>query len=367
MPAATLDLAFLTSDLPMTSRSEILTIPNGLGSHHSLQISRFGIPGGRPRVYMQAGLHTEELPGPLVLCHLRGLLTEIPSDDWRGEVIIVPFANPIGLSQAISGNPIGRMELASGMNFNTGWPSRPAGIAEEAGEWLHNATAVTGLGGTRLALLRAAEGADVVLDLHCCMEPSVAFAFIMEGQEAEATRLAGAMGLDALFAFPPFEGGSFMGAAREIAAETLIATIELRGYQDIEESRIEQDALGLEAYLRAIGVLASRGGETAGWKGICTSYDDALALPAPLGGIFRPRARIRDIVQEGDVIGDILLPVSTEGKDRVEILSPCRSMILSFADPAKILHPGASSHVILPLAPLPAPPPKYFDVPDDWA
>lgn len=351
----------------MTSHSEILNIPNGLGSHHSLQISRFGIPGGRPRVYMQAGLHTEELPGPLVLCHLRGLLTEIPSIDWRGEVIIVPFANPIGLAQAISGNPIGRMELASGMNFNTGWPSRPPGTSEEAREWLHNSTAVTGLGGTRLALLRAAEGSDVVLDLHCCMEPSVAFAFIMEGQEAEATRLAAATGLDAMFAFPPSGGGSFMDAAREIAAETLIATIELRSYQDVEENRIKQDALGLEAYLRAIGVIASCRDDTAEWKGICTSYDSVLALPAPLGGIFMPRTGIRDIVQEDDLIGEILLPVSKNGKDRVGILSPCKGMILSFADPAKILHPGASSHVILPLSPWPAPPPKYFDVQDDWA
>ena len=61
----------------MTRRTETLAISNGLGSHHTLEVTRFGIPGGRPRVYMQAGLHTEELPGPLVLCHLRQMLSLI--------------------------------------------------------------------------------------------------------------------------------------------------------------------------------------------------------------------------------------------------------------------------------------------------
>ena len=59
-------------------------------------------------LYIQAALHADETPGILVAQQLISLLD---AADARGEIareiIIVPFANPIGLSQNILGSHIG--------------------------------------------------------------------------------------------------------------------------------------------------------------------------------------------------------------------------------------------------------------------
>ena len=79
----------------------------------------FGAPGTGKKVYIQAALHADEVPGMLVAQFLR---TELQALDdagkIRGEVILVPAANPIGLAQAIHGAPFGRFDLSTGTNFN---------------------------------------------------------------------------------------------------------------------------------------------------------------------------------------------------------------------------------------------------------
>ncbi|MDH3689406.1 MAG: succinylglutamate desuccinylase/aspartoacylase family protein [Gammaproteobacteria bacterium] len=40
------------------------------GSRRTLKVMRFGSPGARPKAYLQAGVHADEIPGLLVLHHL---------------------------------------------------------------------------------------------------------------------------------------------------------------------------------------------------------------------------------------------------------------------------------------------------------
>ncbi len=49
-------------------------LSNSLGSHRSLSSFHYGTPSQGPKVYIQASLHAEELPGMLVAHHLRALL-----------------------------------------------------------------------------------------------------------------------------------------------------------------------------------------------------------------------------------------------------------------------------------------------------
>jgi predicted deacylase len=79
----------------------------------------YGTSGVGPKVYVQASLHADELPGMLVAHHLR-LRLALLEDQGRlkGEVVVVPVANPIGLAQALLHGPQGRFDLASGENFN---------------------------------------------------------------------------------------------------------------------------------------------------------------------------------------------------------------------------------------------------------
>jgi predicted deacylase len=49
-------------------------LSNSLGSQKTLTSFHFGQPGSGLKVYIQASLHAEELPGMLVAHHLRALL-----------------------------------------------------------------------------------------------------------------------------------------------------------------------------------------------------------------------------------------------------------------------------------------------------
>ena len=147
---------------------------------------RFGAAGARPKAYLQAGLHADELPGMLVLARLAPMLAEAEArGELAGEVVLVPVANPIGLAQQAQGYLRGRYEANSSGNFNRGYADLAAPVAEAVagrlgadaaknvaairaamGEVLAAAEARDEIGCLRLALLRLACDADFVLDLH---------------------------------------------------------------------------------------------------------------------------------------------------------------------------------------------------------
>jgi predicted deacylase len=75
------------------------------------------------KIYLQAGLHADEIPGMLVLHYLKRLLNQAERRaELRGEIILVPVANPPGLAQVVLNGGIGRFDLASGRNFNRDFP-----------------------------------------------------------------------------------------------------------------------------------------------------------------------------------------------------------------------------------------------------
>ena len=99
-------------------------ISPSLGSQRTLSSFHFGSPDAGLKVYLQASLHAEELPGMLVAHHLRSLLEGAENAGLlRGEVVLVPMANPIGLAQRINHKPTGRFELDSAENFNRNYPN----------------------------------------------------------------------------------------------------------------------------------------------------------------------------------------------------------------------------------------------------
>ena len=94
-----------------------------IGSQKTLVSFRFGDPQARPKVYIQASLHAEELPGMLVAHHLRPLLEQAEREGrLQGHVVLVPAANPIGLAQRLDHKAMGRFELDTAQNFNRHYP-----------------------------------------------------------------------------------------------------------------------------------------------------------------------------------------------------------------------------------------------------
>ncbi|MBW7920986.1 MAG: succinylglutamate desuccinylase/aspartoacylase family protein [Rubellimicrobium sp.] len=96
--------------------------PVSQGTSRSLQVIRYGVPGARPKMYLQGALHAGEMPGPLVIHHLTRLLDQAEAAGRiTGEVVLVPMANPIGFAQDLSGTHYGRFDQASRENYNRGF------------------------------------------------------------------------------------------------------------------------------------------------------------------------------------------------------------------------------------------------------
>src|SRR5215471_12637521 len=159
------------------------------GTARSITWLRFGRAGARPKVYIQAAIHTNELPGAIALHHLMPMLAKADSARRiRGELIVVPTVNPIGQSQLVGNNHLGRYDLLSRDNFNRNWLDLSSAVAERVGHKLGRDAAanvdlirgaarsalramkpVNELQTLRVEMLKLSIDADVVLDLHCDM------------------------------------------------------------------------------------------------------------------------------------------------------------------------------------------------------
>jgi len=123
----------------------------------------------------------------LTLNHLIGLLDAADAEGRiAGEIILLPYANPIGMAQRINGNLPGHFEFDGGGNFNRDWPDLTEAVADRLkGEFNADGTEnrdrirdalktaidelprKTELETLRATLLSLSIDADLVLDVHC--------------------------------------------------------------------------------------------------------------------------------------------------------------------------------------------------------
>jgi len=61
------------------------------GTRRSIAFHRFGRTGARPKAYLQAAIHANELPGAMALHHLMPMLAAADRvRRIRGEIVVVP-------------------------------------------------------------------------------------------------------------------------------------------------------------------------------------------------------------------------------------------------------------------------------------
>jgi hypothetical protein len=156
------------------------------GTERFVNVHYWGNPGEK-RAYIQASLHADEIPGLVVAHHLTKLLDEADKrNEILGEIVIVPFANPIGLSQSVFDSHFGRFCLENGTNFNRSWPDMFKEVAARVDGKLEN-DSVANVKLIRDALLESLKASspqredeylkyqlqqlagvsDIALDLHC--------------------------------------------------------------------------------------------------------------------------------------------------------------------------------------------------------
>jgi uncharacterized protein len=333
------------------------------GTQRFLKAHRYGTRGARPKAYLQASLHADEIPGMLAAHHLIGLLDEADSHGAiKGEIVVVPVANPIGAGQVINTTFAGRYDFRNGVNFNRKWPDLSTGLAAKVkdkltrdaaaniaivrqamGEILDGVYAVGENAKLRRELMRLAYDSDIVLDLHCddmaLMHIYTTNEFWPRAQDlaaevgAHAVLLcndSGAASFDESFYLPWYRLQKEVGPTYPVPAPTLTSTIEYRGQADVYDELASEDARGLFRFLQRRGLIAGDAGPVPAMKAKVTNLDACEILRTPKAGIIAYRKRFGDMVKAGDVIADIIDPLADDPKKaRTELRCQADGPILS--------------------------------------
>jgi len=370
----------------MPARSDRLPLLSvSPGTSRFLTVHRFGTEGARPKVYIQAALHADETPGLLVAHHLHRLLDEADrAGRIKGEIVLVPYANPIGLGQFTNGIHLGRYEQGGGGNFNRNWPDLYAAIADTIGDKLTddeagNIAVIRGamrehLEGLqpgseqhslRLALATLACDADIVLDLHCD-DQALMHIYLVPANWPEAEPLTADLGCRAVLLAEDSGGGSFDETFStpwtRLAAQfpqypippaCLSGTVELRGRSDVDDETAGADAQALFNSLMRYGVVA--GAPPPLPKPLCeaTRLDATDTVRTPVGGIVAYACELGQQMKAGDTVAWIVDPTQPPEKARTAITTAASGVVLTLGA-HRYVRPGMVLAKVVGKEPLPS-------------
>ncbi len=327
----------------MQQQTHRLLAPS-LGTQRELISWHFGTPGHGQKVYVQASLHADELPGMLVAEHLRERLEAVEKrGELLGEVVVVPMANPIGLSQTVMHHQIGRFELGAMDNFNRGYPDFFALIKESVADQLgadaqtnkrviraamrrvlDEQTVSTELQSQRHTLMLLSHDADLVLDLHCDYE-AVVHLYVEQPMIPVIAPLARYLGAHAVLwargsgpsiSFDEALSGPWWRLQEHFADRFPVplgcasTTVELRGQTEVNDTLAAQDAQAILDYLQERGVIAGKAPALPPALCEATPLAGTQDLHAPHPGVLAFCREPGDRVKTGDVLAHIVDPIN---------------------------------------------------------
>jgi hypothetical protein len=294
----------------------------------------------------------------LVLNHLVERLTRA-AGAVRGEVVVVPVANPIGLAQLVQGRAMGRFALSGAGNFNRGFPDlcdalddhletrlgddAPANVAvvraalREAWASMKPADEVAYL---RHALLGLALDADVALDLHCASE-AVMHLYLGTPSWPDAADLSAQIGsratlLATLSGGHPFDeavGGPWWTLAQRypghpIPPACLSGTVEYRGQDDVSEAMAAADADNLFRFLQRRGVIDGDPGTLPAALCEATPLEGVDVIRASTAGVIAYAGEPGERVVAGDVVAVVVDPLNPDfAAARTELKCRCDGIV----------------------------------------
>jgi uncharacterized protein len=313
-----------------------------LGTERHLTSFHYG-PAGGQKIYIQASLHADELPGMLVAWTLRRRLAELEAAGrLRGEIVVVPVSNPIGLNQRLLGQLLGRFETSTASNFNRHFynladlvlPRIEGRLTDDARQNLLAVRAVmrealdeqqpaTELASHRLALQKLSYDADVVLDLHCDFDAALHL-YTNPDLWPEVEPLARYLGAKAsLYALNslgnPFdEIHSFCwsellaryGEQHPIPNGSVSVTIELRGQADVSYEYADRDAQAIIDFLTQRGVIEGTAAPMPPLDYPATPFSGSSPLTAPISGVLVFHLAAGAYVDAGQAVADIVDPLT---------------------------------------------------------
>lgn len=330
---------------PSPVNRETHELPSSQGkSYPPIEMWRFGEPGARPKAYIQAGLHADELPGMLVLRNLREALDEKAArGEIVGEIVVVPVCNPIGLSQTKGGYLVGRVDEATDRNFNRGYPDLCALVQEKVSSKLgddadENVRIIRKAMRKKVSAIEPADAyetmqkilfhescdSDIVLDVHADNEAQLHL-YTGTVNWPEAKDLAAELDARAVLLSDESGGEPFdesnghawvkLGEAfpdKPIPQACLSATVELRSNNSVSTDEARRDASALLRFLTRRGLVAGEVGAVP--RLLCDAFPlRAMQQPrSPTEGLVVYKARLGDTVRTGDVLAEIIPPLGGE-------------------------------------------------------
>lgn len=316
------------------------------GTQRELVSLHYGTPadvGAGPKIYIQASLHADELPGMLVAHHLRQQLDALEAAGRiSGEIILVPMANPIGLSQMVLHMPQGRFELNTGENFNRHYPEQIEAVATAVENELnqdaeHNvrvlraalkkavseSPAETELQSLRRALLGLSVDADVVLDLHCdaqavlhlytetpCWPQCESLARYLGSRVTLLAQDSGDNPFDEACSQSWWRWARRFGERFPIPQACLAVTVELRGLADVEHETAQADAQNIINYLIHRGAINGPGVALPAAVGDARPLAGSMPVKATSPGLLTFLRHPGEMVSQGDVLAHVIDPIS---------------------------------------------------------
>ena len=319
----------------MPLRIEKVSLPSASpGTHRSLDILHYGVPGIGYKAYVQAALHADEIPGLLVMHKLIELLDAADqAGQISGNIVLVPIANPIGLAQHLFGELAGRYEQSSGINFNRKYPDLVNQVAERVANKLCDDAQINTqrirktakkvvkkqrpkdeAGVLKNLLLVNAIDADIVLDLHCDWQ-SVMHIYMGTPLWPTMTNLAAylraeAVLLEKVSGGHPFDealSGLWWALAKRFPDKPIrnacqAATVELRGKVDTDEQQASTDAQNLFYYLQACGVIQGNPPAPEKLTVEATPLNGVEKIIAPIAGVVSYQKQPGEWVKPGEVV-----------------------------------------------------------------
>ena len=314
-----------------------------LGTQREILSFHYGPQDATRKLYVQASLHADELPGMLVAHHLRQRLLALESAGrLQAEIVVVPVANPIGLAQTVLRTNEGRFDLAGGDNFNRHYPALLEGVLPllegRLGECdISNAHLIraalrevvrglpedTELLSLRKTLLGLACDAEVVLDLHCDCE-SLLHLYTGTALWPQAEALARCVGAAAVLLAEASGDNPFDEACSQtwwqleallrdrhpVPLGCLAVTLELRGERDVAHPQAAADADALIEFMVQRGLIEGTPAPPRPLLAAPTPLSGTEVLKAPVSGLVVYRRELGEWIQAGDAVLDLIDPLS---------------------------------------------------------
>jgi predicted deacylase len=326
----------------MHAQTHAIALDPGVASYQ-LTSYHYGSAGSGGKAYIQAALHADEVPAMLVAHFLKRELDRLEGEGRiRGEIVLVPAANPVGLSQVMQGMPFGRFDFGTGVNFNRAFrhvatelkdtlagrlgadaAANVATIRSEARAVVKRWEPLDHTEVLKKTLLGMAIDADIVLDLHCDNE-AVLHLYTGSALAERVAPLAALLGARALLLSDasggePFDEAcsrlwwdlaSHFGPALPIPPACAAITVELRGEMDVRYDVAEQDAQALLRYLVREGLIDMPSMPLP--EPLCapTPLEGVEPLHAPQSGVLVFLKALGDKVSAGEAVADIVNPVT---------------------------------------------------------